>query len=49
MELEVDGRTMATVRLPTTRGNRLAVAFAATGGSAWIIELDAWSLALPPP
>lgn len=47
MELEVDGRTMATVRLPTTRADRIAVTFAATGGTAWIVELETWSLALP--
>ena len=47
MELEVDGRTMATIRLPTTRGERLAVTFSATGGTAWIVELETWRLALP--
>jgi hypothetical protein len=45
MELEVDGRTMATIRLPTTHGDRLAVTFSATGGCAWIIELETWDLA----
>jgi beta-fructofuranosidase len=45
MELEVDGRTMATIRLPTTHGDRLAVTFSATGGCAWIIELETWGLA----
>ncbi len=48
MELEIDGRTMATIRLPTTRGDRLAVTFAASGGTASIVELETWSLALPP-
>jgi hypothetical protein len=47
MEVEADGRTMATCRLPTTQGDRVAVAFAAVGGSARIVELDAWSLRPP--
>lgn len=47
VEVETDGRTMATMRLPTTRGDRLAVTFAAIGGHAQIVKLDAWSLAPP--
>jgi beta-fructofuranosidase len=47
MEVETDGRTMATMRLPTTRHDRVAVTFAAVGGNARIVKLDTWSLAPP--
>jgi beta-fructofuranosidase len=47
LELEANGRTMATVRLPTTRGDWRAMTFAAVGGSAHLVELDTWTMAPP--
>jgi len=44
MELEANGRTTATVRLPTTQGARRHLTFAAIDGSARLVSLDAWRL-----
>jgi beta-fructofuranosidase len=44
MELEANGRTTATVRLPTSQGTRQQIALAATGGRARLVSLDAWQL-----
>jgi len=44
MELEANGRTTATVRLPTSQGTRQQITLAASGGRARLASLDAWRL-----
>jgi len=47
LEIEADGRTMGTARLTATHGDRRALTFAATGGTARIANLRTWSLTAP--
>ncbi|HEX9551551.1 MAG TPA: glycoside hydrolase family 32 protein [Candidatus Limnocylindrales bacterium] len=47
MEIEADGRTMATFRLPLAMGDRLAITVAASGGSARLRRAKAWTLRAP--
>lgn len=46
MELEADGRSMATIRLPAMHGPRQALTVGATGGSA-SCEIEWWPLVSP--
>lgn len=46
LELEADGRSMATVRLPAMDGPRQALTVTATGGGA-TCEIEWWSLVAP--
>jgi hypothetical protein len=47
LEIETNGRTMATVRLPSRPPGRRSATFAAVGGSARVVSLETWPLEPP--